>query len=113
MAACHACVCFCEICRSCAQRPPNHRPPAQPLPAQLGYNFLYGLWLFQWDADCELFLKVLTGETREEVFLAQVRLQGDIEELLAALDKAKGQATGVISKASRRDYTHTSRAHPC
>lgn len=26
---------------------------------QMGYNFLYGLWKYQWDADCELFLKIL------------------------------------------------------
>lgn len=25
----------------------------------MGYNFLYGLWKFQWDADCELFLRII------------------------------------------------------
>ena len=69
---------------------------------QLGYNFLYGLWLFQWDADCELFLKILTGEIREEVYVAQARLQSDLEDLFAALDKAKGQITGSIPKEDLR-----------
>lgn len=68
---------------------------------ELGYNFLYGLWTYQWDADCELFLKSLCGQVREEVYIAQARLQEDLEELFAALDKAKGQATGVIPKASK------------
>ena len=67
---------------------------------QLGYNFLYGLWLYQWDADCELFLKILVGEIREEVYLAQTRLCEELEELFAAMDKAKGQLTGQIPKAS-------------
>jgi hypothetical protein len=65
---------------------------------ELGYNFLYGLWLYQWDADCELFLKILTGEIREEVYVAQSKLQFDLEELFALMDKAKGQATGIIPK---------------
>jgi hypothetical protein len=67
---------------------------------ELGYNLLYGLWLYQWDADCELFLKVLTGEVLEDVYLAQIRLQSDIEELFVALDKAQGtvHVTGTIPK---------------
>ena len=27
-----------------------------------GYNLVYGLWKYRWDADCELFLCVLTGQ---------------------------------------------------
>jgi hypothetical protein len=38
-------------------------PPALAGPpfslSQLAYNFLYSLWKYQWDADCELFMKVL------------------------------------------------------
>lgn len=34
-------------------------PAAPPPPPQAGYNFLYGLWRYQWDADCELFLRIL------------------------------------------------------
>lgn len=28
-------------------------------PVQAGYNFIFGLWKYQWDADCELFLRIL------------------------------------------------------
>ena len=69
---------------------------------ELGYNFLYGLWLYQWDADCELFLKILTGEIREEVYIAANRLQYDIEEMFALMDKAKGQVSGSIPKDDLR-----------
>jgi len=69
---------------------------------ELGYNFLYGLWVYQWDADCELFLKILTGEIREEVYIAANKLQYDLEELFALMDKAKGQATGSIPKDDLR-----------
>lgn len=77
------------------------------IPVQLAYNFLYGLWLYQWDADCELFLKILAGEIREEVYIAQNRLQTDMEDLFAALDKAKGQATGTIPKEDVRTALHS------
>jgi hypothetical protein len=65
---------------------------------ELGYNFLFGLWKYKWDADCELFLKILTGDVREEVYIAQNKLQVDLEELFEALDKLNGQASGNIPK---------------
>jgi hypothetical protein len=37
--------------------------------------------------------------------VAQIRLQEELEELFAAIDKAKGQATGMIPKA-REDSLH-------
>lgn len=33
--------------------------PSQVVEA--GYSLLFGLWRYQYDADCELFLKILTG----------------------------------------------------
>lgn len=42
---------------------------------QTGYNLLYGCWKYSWDADCELFLKILRGEVREEVYVEQIQLQ--------------------------------------
>lgn len=42
---------------------------------QTGYNLLYGCWKYSWDADCELFLKILRGEVKEEVYLEQIQLQ--------------------------------------
>ena len=125
-------------------------PAAPPPPPQAGYNFLYGLWRYQWDADCELFLRILLvcgggggaaaalggagpppgwpawhprpspplcpiahrpcpspptwppqpqGEVKEDVYVAQVRLQEELEELFAAMDRAKGQASGYLDKA--------------
>ena len=41
----------------------------------MGYNLLYGLWKYSWDADCELFLKILQGETAEDVYMQQIHLQ--------------------------------------
>ncbi|KAI7835772.1 hypothetical protein COHA_010350 [Chlorella ohadii] len=63
---------------------------------EAGYNFLFGLWKYQWDADCELFLRILLGEVKEDVYVAQIRLQEELEELFGAIDRAKGQATGFI-----------------
>ena len=44
----------------------------------MGYNFLYGLWKYSWDADCELFLKILQEETKEDVYTQQIQLQASI-----------------------------------
>ena len=52
--------------------------------AQMGYNLLYGLWKYAWDADCELFLKILEGETKEDVYVQQVQLQVPILNCLPA-----------------------------
>ena len=45
---------------------------------QTGYNFLYGLWKYSWDADCELFLKILEEEIKEDVYTQQVQLQASL-----------------------------------
>ena len=42
---------------------------------QAAYNLLYGVWKYKWDADCELFLRILSNEVREDVYIAQVNLQ--------------------------------------
>lgn len=44
-------------CPAHAELSPSRLAPA-PSP-QAGYNFLFGLWKYQWDADCELFLRIL------------------------------------------------------
>ena len=51
--------------------------------AQMGYNLLYGLWKYSWDADCELFLKILQGEMKEDVYLQQIQLQACCSHLVA------------------------------
>ena len=43
--------------------------------AQMGYNLLYGLWKYAWDADCELFLRIMQGEMKEDVYYQQIQLQ--------------------------------------
>jgi len=42
------------------------KPASLPLSLllQAGYNFVFGLWKYQWDADCELFLRILLVRTR-------------------------------------------------
>ncbi|DBA69949.1 TPA: Translin-associated factor X-interacting protein 1 [Trebouxia sp. C0005] len=42
---------------------------------ETGYNLLYGCWKYSWDADCELFLKILRGEVKEDVYVEQIQLQ--------------------------------------
>lgn len=74
---------------------------------ELGYNFLYSLWKYSWDTDCDLFLKVLLGDIKEDVFLSQVGMQQDLEELFDALDKAGGKTTGTISKTDLRVALHS------
>ncbi|KAK9848176.1 hypothetical protein WJX84_010121 [Apatococcus fuscideae] len=68
-----------------------------------GYNLLFGLWKYAWDADCELFLKILKGELKEGVYIQQAQLQDELEELFVALDKAHfGQETGFLNKSELR-----------
>lgn len=40
------------------------------------------------------------GEVSEDVYVAQVRAQEELEDLFEALDRAKGQATGFLQKVS-------------
>lgn len=42
---------------------------------QTGYNLVYWLWKYSFDADCDLFLKILRGEVREDVYISQKTLQ--------------------------------------
>ena len=42
---------------------------------QTGYNMIYYLWKYSFDADCDLFLKILKGDVREDVYHAQLQLQ--------------------------------------
>ncbi|CAL8464737.1 g4272 [Coccomyxa elongata] len=70
---------------------------------EMGYNLLYGLWKYAWDADCELFLRILQGEMKEEVYYQQIQLQEDLENNLAAMDRSlHGSETGVLTKAEVR-----------
>ena len=68
-----------------------------------GYNFVYSLQKYSYDADCELFLKVLTGEVMEEVYLEQLELQKDLQKLCQSLDAATSKRDmGNCSKEELR-----------
>jgi hypothetical protein len=41
----------------------------------MGYNFLYGVWKYSWDSDCDLFLKIMEEEIKEDVYTQQIALQ--------------------------------------
>ncbi|KAL3145195.1 Translin-associated factor X-interacting protein 1 [Trebouxia sp. C0010 RCD-2024] len=70
---------------------------------ETGYNLLYGCLKYSWDADCELFLKILRGEVKEEVYVEQIQLQEELEALFIQLDKAKGRATSSLNKGELGD----------
>lgn len=42
---------------------------------QMGYNLLYGLHKASYDADCSLFLGVLRGDVKEDVYIQTAQLQ--------------------------------------
>lgn len=44
-------------------------------------------------------MRAVQGEVSEDVYVAQVRAQEELEDLFEALDRAKGQATGFLQKA--------------
>lgn len=46
-----------------------------PLKLQMGYNLLYGLYKSSYDADCSLFLGVLRGDVKEDVYIQTAQLQ--------------------------------------
>jgi len=66
---------------------------------ELGYNFIYSLQKYDYDADCEMFLKVFSGEVREEVYYEQIQLQAEIEDLMASIDRGSGEENGKIAKS--------------
>ena len=41
----------------------------------MGYNLLYGLYKASYDADCSLFLGVLRGDVKEDVYVQTAQLQ--------------------------------------
>lgn len=41
----------------------------------MGYNLLYGLYKSTYDADCNLFLGILRGDVKEDVYIQTAQLQ--------------------------------------
>ena len=73
---------------------------------QTGYNFLYGLWKYSWDADCELFLKILEEEIKEDVYTQQVQLQASLSLADMALPCHCGGASCHSCWCSRLAASH-------
>ena len=68
--------------------------------AQEGYNFVFSLKKYSYDVDCDLFLKILTGEVMEEVYLEQLDLQKSLEKLMVTLDRVSNKKeSGFIDKS--------------
>eukprot|EP00854_Cymbomonas_tetramitiformis_P003319 gene3319-4178_t len=53
---------------------------------EAGYNFLCGLKTYEYDADCEMFLKVLIGEVSPDVHREQLSMCKDLQYLLLQVD---------------------------
>ncbi|XRA97756.1 translin-associated factor X-interacting 1 [Pycnococcus provasolii] len=71
---------------------------------EIGYNFIHALQKHAYDADCELFLKILQGEIREEVYSAQIKMCRNVSLLCEALDSLShgDKVTGYVSLADLR-----------
>lgn len=71
----------------------------QAVIADWGYNLVDAIKRYSWDADCEIFLKVLNGELHEDVYVAQVEFMERLTKLCGRIDVASnGRSTGKISK---------------
>ncbi|WIA09549.1 hypothetical protein OEZ85_008944 [Tetradesmus obliquus] len=70
------------------------------LVTEVAYNFVYSLGQHSYDADCNLFLRVFSGDVEEAVRGEQQALEGEIMRLLKLLDVSiNHQATGWLHKA--------------
>ena len=76
----------------------------QTIIAEWGYNILYGLEKYVWDADIELFLLCLTGAISEEVYDDQMLMISALATLLEQIDasytksKKDGRLQGSVRK---------------
>ena len=68
---------------------------------EMMYNFMYSLKKYDYDADCELFLKIILGQIKEEVYHEQIRLCVAVEDVFKQIDLACNgdtEARGVLQK---------------
>ena len=66
---------------------------------EYGYNVLHALKRYSYDADCELFLKVLVGELGEEVYHEQMAMIESFLEMCREIDlKDCGKVSGKVKK---------------
>lgn len=70
----------------------------QALIAEWGYNIVFGLEEYVWDADLELFLIILTGGLSEKVYFDQHKMLRHLLRILTRLDTQihNGKVTGQV-----------------
>lgn len=56
------------------------------LVTEVAYNLIYSLGQHSYDADCNLFLRIFTGEVEEAVRYEQATLEGEILKTLELVD---------------------------
>uniref|UniRef100_A0A7S3G9G2 Translin-associated factor X-interacting protein 1 N-terminal domain-containing protein n=1 Tax=Palpitomonas bilix TaxID=652834 RepID=A0A7S3G9G2_9EUKA len=71
----------------------------QTMVADWGYNMLYALKKYSYDADCELFLKILIGELDEDVYIEQMSMLDRVSDAFRKADLSDGgSVTGLLSR---------------
>jgi len=81
----------------------------QAMIAEWGYNLINALKKYSYDADCELFLKVLQGEIGEEVYRDQMLMIEKYKEELRSADFAVGGK--VIGRLPKLDFMKITKDH--
>ena len=68
------------------------------------YNFMFSLKKYDYDADCELFLRIVLGQIKEEVYHEQIKLCGAVEDVFRQIDLASNNEIekGYIVKEDAR-----------
>ena len=74
----------------------------QSMIVEWGYNLINALKKYSYDADCELFLKILTGQIGEEVYMQQMKMIDDYKKQLIAADMSAGGK--VIGRLPKREF---------
>ena len=70
---------------------------------QMGYNLLYGLYKASYDADCSLFLGVLRGDVKEDVYIQTAQLQ--VMSNSQPIDHMKGIARCTARSFNKHDLS--------
>ena len=73
----------------------------QSMIVEWGYNMMYALKKYSYDADCELFLKIMQGDVGEEVYHEQFQMINDIRAMCEHIDQLDNG--GKRSKKIRRE----------
>lgn len=70
--------------------------------AEMAYNLLDAANKFKYDADCEMFLRVMTGDLDESVYWEEFEMMDGLMQLLHKLDMAENSAkvTGKLPKST-------------